>query len=217
MAELSLFSHIPERTVDRQRTGGVGVSVDESFANTERIQLDDHCWIEHVHGWLTGEAEFMALLMRVAAWEQRQRWMFTQMVMEPRLTAEYPVISNSGLPVLTYVAEALSHRYQRTFSRLWMNWYRNNNDGTGWHADRPANQLPEAVIPVLSLGASRRFLIRPNGGGASTVLEAQSGDVIIMGGQTQRHFQHMVPKQKRVTGARLSLNFSVPIENAPLP
>ena len=29
-----------------------------------------------------------------------------------------------------------------------MNWYRDNNDGTGWHADRPANRLDDAVIPV---------------------------------------------------------------------
>ena len=35
-----------------------------------------------------------------------------------------------------------------------MNWYRDNNDGTGWHADRTANKQDEAVIPVLSLQAS---------------------------------------------------------------
>ena len=41
-----------------------------------------------------------------------------------------------------------------------MNWYRDNNDGTGWHADRPVNKLDETIILVLSLRATRRFLIR---------------------------------------------------------
>jgi alkylated DNA repair dioxygenase AlkB len=90
-----------------------------------------------------------------------------------------------------------------------MNWYRDNNDGTGWHADRPANKQPTAVIPVLSLGAARRFLIRPQGGGPSTAIVASGGDLIVMGGRCQRDYEHSVPKQKPLAGARLSLNFSI--------
>ena len=130
-----------------------------------RIQLDDTSWVEHVQGWLAGDAELMAALMEQASWEQRSRWMYTRMVTEPRLTAEYPVIADAPQPVLHYLAEVLSAHYGRPYARLWMNWYRDNNDGTGWHADRPQNKLDEAVIPVLSLGATRRFLIRPEAGG----------------------------------------------------
>jgi len=89
-----------------------------------------------------------------------------------------------------------------------MNWYRDNNDGTGWHADRPANLLNQAVIPVLSLGATRRFLIRPAGGGPSTTIVVHGGDLVVMGGRCQKDYQHSVPKQKQPAGARLSLNFS---------
>jgi len=35
-----------------------------------------------------------------------------------------------------------------------MSWYRDHTDGTGWHADRPADRLDRAVIPVLSLDFS---------------------------------------------------------------
>jgi alkylated DNA repair dioxygenase AlkB len=193
---------------DRARTGGLAVAVDASFGTIERIKLDETSWIEHVRGWLTGEDVLMPALMKEASWEQRSRWMFTRVVEEPRLTAEYPIIQDAPQPVLRYIADALGEHYERPFTRLWMNWYRDNEDGTGWHADRPALEAEEAVIPVLSLGASRKFLIRPTRGGRSTSIIAHGGDLIVMGGRCQRDYQHMVPKQKLTAGARVSLNFS---------
>jgi alkylated DNA repair dioxygenase AlkB len=137
--------------------------------------------------------------------------MYTRMVAEPRLTAEYPVIADAPQPVLHYLTEVLSAHYGRPYARLWMNWYRDNNDGTGWHADRPQNKLDEAVIPVLSLGATRRFLIRPEAGGPSTTIVTHGGDLVVMGGRGQKDYRHSVPKQKQSAGARLSLNFSIAV------
>lgn len=76
------------------------------------------------------------------------------------------------------------------------------------------DKLDEAVIPVLSLGATRRFLIRPRGGGPSKTIVAHGGDLVVMGGRCQKDYQHSVPKQKQPTGARLSLNFSAPVQPA---
>jgi alkylated DNA repair dioxygenase AlkB len=137
--------------------------------------------------------------------------MYTRMVEEPRLTAEYPVIADAPQPVLHYLTGVLSAHYGRPYTRLWMNWYRDNSDGTGWHADRPANRLDETVLPVLSLGATRRFLIRPADGGQSTTIVTHGGDLVVMGGRCQKDYQHSVPKQKQPAGARLSLNFSTKI------
>ena len=136
MIEQTLFSLAGTPDFDLERTGGLRVAVDQTFATTTRIQLDDTSWVDHVQGWLAGDAELMEALMEQADWEQRSRWMYTRTVVEPRLTAEYPVIADAPLPVLHYLTEALSTRYQRPYARLWMNWYRDNADGTGWHADR---------------------------------------------------------------------------------
>jgi alkylated DNA repair dioxygenase AlkB len=163
---------------------------------------------------MAGDGELMDVLMHQAQWEQRSRWMYTRMVTEPRLTAEYPVIADAPQPVLHYLADVLSAHYGRPYTRLWMNWYRDNNDGTGWHADRPANRLDETVIPVLSLGAPRRFLIRPAGGGQGRAIEAHSGDLIVMGGRCQTDYVHSVPKQKKAAGARLSQNVSTLVAEA---
>ncbi|MGW5248311.1 alpha-ketoglutarate-dependent dioxygenase AlkB [Streptomyces sp. NPDC004129] len=195
---------------DRTRTGGLDEVADPDFSTATRIHLDATSWVDYVQGWLAGDDVLMRLLMEQAVWEQRSRWMYTRTVEEPRLTAEYPVIADAPQPVLTYLADTLSAHYRRPYTRLWMNWYRDNNDGTGWHADRPANKLDEAIIPVLSLGATRRFLIRPVPGGASRALVVHGGDLVVMGGRCQRDYQHMVPKQKQPAGPRLSLNFSGP-------
>lgn len=89
-----------------------------------------------------------------------------------------------------------------------MNLYRDHDDGTGWHADRPANRPGTAIVPVLSPGATRRFLIRPVSGGHSTVLSPAGGDLIVMGGRCQKDCRHCVPKQKTPAGPRSSLNFT---------
>jgi alkylated DNA repair dioxygenase AlkB len=213
MTEQPLFPMAGPLEPDLKRTGGLQVAADETFSTAVRIQLDETSWVDHVQGWLAGDGELMETLMEQAAWEQRSRWMYTRMVAEPRLTAEYPVIAAAPQPVLGYLAEVLSAHYGRPYTRLWMNWYRDNNDGTGWHADRPADRLDEAVIPVLSLGATRRFLIRPGGGPSKTIV-THGGDLVVMGGRCQKDYQHSVPKQKQPAGARLSLNFSVPVPPA---
>lgn len=191
-----------------EAAGGLPVVVDGTFAAARRVWLDGTSWVDHVPGWLSGDHALMDLLREVGRWEQRSRWMYDRKVLEPRLTAEFPVIADAPHPVFGYLAGALSRHYATPYSRLWMNWYRDHDDGTGWHADRPADKLPEATIPVLSLGATRRFLIKPTTGGSSTGFTVAGGDLIVMGGRCQRDWQHMVPKQKAAAADRMSLNFS---------
>jgi alkylated DNA repair dioxygenase AlkB len=210
----TLFQAADPPEADPERAGGLKVAADESFSAATRIQLDETSWVDSVPGWLAGDGELMGVLMDQADWEQRSRWMYTRMVDEPRLTAEYPRIADAPLPALRYLAGVLAARYEVRYTRLWMNWYRDNRDGTGWHADRPADKLDDAVIPVLSLGAPRRFLIRPAGGGPSQAIAAHGGDLVVMGGRCQKDYQHSVPKQRQAAGARLSLNFSAPVAGA---
>ena len=63
-------------------------------------------------------------------------------------------------------------------------------------------------VPVLSLGATRRFLIKPVEGGKSVSLAVASGDLVVMGGRAQRDWRHSVPKQATPAGPRISINFA---------
>jgi alkylated DNA repair dioxygenase AlkB len=179
----------------------------DAFDRAVEHRLDDRSWITHVPGFVIGHGQLLAALSTLAGWEQRRRWMYNRVVDEPRLTAEYVDLATAPATVVE-LAATLSKRLGVPYDRVWMNWYRDHTDGTGWHADRPANKAPTAVVPVLSLGAPRRFLVRPAGAGSSTVFTPAGGDLIIMAGRCQRDWQHCVPKQKTAAGARMSLNFS---------
>ncbi|BBY24793.1 alpha-ketoglutarate-dependent dioxygenase AlkB [Mycobacterium stomatepiae] len=189
---------------DETLTSAVDIA---AFENATEHRLDEQSWITHVPGFLTGHMRLVDELATLDVWEQRQRWMYDRMVDEPRLTGEYADLT-AAPALLAGLAATLGERLGVPYDRIWMNWYRDHHDGTGWHADRPANQVPTAIVPVLSLGPPRRFLLRPIGGGPSTVFTPAGGDLIIMQGRCQRDWQHCVPKQKTPAGARISLNFS---------
>jgi alkylated DNA repair dioxygenase AlkB len=187
---------------------GLEPAVDVEFSTARRIDLDATSWLEHVPGWLQGSDQLFEELLAAAPWEQRNRWMYTRRVVEPRLTAEYPTIAEAPHLMLHTVAAALTSHYGVDYTSLWINLYRHDQDSTGWHGDLIGKVQEESVVPVLSLGATRRFLIRPVDGGRSTVLQPAAGDLVVMHGRSQRDWRHCVPKQTKQAGPRISVNFS---------
>jgi alkylated DNA repair dioxygenase AlkB len=203
------------REIDLSRLAGTQVglfdslptAVDARFSRAQRQDLDETSWIEYVPTWLTGsDALFRELLAR-APWEQRTRWMYTREVDEPRLTAQYPRVSMAPSHVLREVAASLTRRYHCAYRSLWINLYRDEHDSTAWHGDRIGRVTPDCVVPVLSLGSTRTFLIRPAAGGPSVTFRPAAGDLIVMGGRCQVDWRHSVPKQATPAGARISINF----------
>jgi hypothetical protein len=186
--------------------GGGDLALDETFASAERRALDATSWVEFVPGWISGNEKLLESVVAGSSFEQHKRWMFTRFVDEPRLTGECRDIEAHAEPFLAAVAKALSTRYGVTYDSIWMNLYRDERDGTGWHGD-PSLQRGTAIVPVLSLGATRRFLLRSRAGGRSIVMAPSGGDLVVMGGRCQVDWQHCVPKQFRGAGMRVSLNF----------
>jgi alkylated DNA repair dioxygenase AlkB len=182
-------------------------TVDRTFASARRTALDAHSWVEHIPEWLCRHDVLFESLAGVGGWEQRRRWMYERMLDEPRLTAEYPILADAPVPLLRTIGAVLSEHYSVLYDNAWLNLYRDHNDSTSWHADRPASVREESVVPVLSLGDTRRFLVRRREGGPSRVFVAVGGDLIVMGGRCQRDWVHSVPKETRSAGARISVNF----------
>jgi alkylated DNA repair dioxygenase AlkB len=182
------------------------VAVDATFARAVRTPLDAASWVEHVPGWMSGAALVFDELARVVPWKQHRRELYGQWFLEPRLTAEYRDLGDAPQP-LRAAAAALSRHYGVRYDSLWLNLYRDGRDSTGWHRDRFSCRRPECVVPVLSLGAPRRFLVKPRQGGASFGWTPRSGDLVVMGGRSQQDFVHGVPKSAGPASARISVNF----------
>jgi alkylated DNA repair dioxygenase AlkB len=183
------------------------IAFDVSFATAKRSALDAHSWIEVVPGWMSGSHILFERLTTAVPWKQRDRKLFEQVVPEPRLTAEYRNLRNVPDKALVDAAHALSQHYGVVYDSLWLNFYRDGQDSTGWHRDRFSCRRPECIVPVLTLGATRRFLTKPRAGGNSVAFKPGSGDLIVMGGRSQEDWVHGVPKEPGVLEPRISINF----------
>src|SRR4051812_49998010 len=72
---------------------------DVTFAGLERLQLDEHSWVDHCPGWLTGSDAVFAALAQEARWQQRTVHMYQREVLEPRLTAGWATdAADAGTP-----------------------------------------------------------------------------------------------------------------------
>ncbi len=108
----------------------------------------------------------------------------------------------------------LADRYQRDFDGGWAALYRDGSDSVAWHGDSIGRFRGDAVVAVLSVGAERRFGLRPDpkrsrGERSNYAWRLGSGDMVVMGGACQRDWQHAVPKMA-TAGPRISIQFRSP-------
>jgi alkylated DNA repair dioxygenase AlkB len=183
-------------------------SVDRSFGRLTRIELDRESWVDHCPEWMSGADLAFEELLRDHNWNQRKRWMYDRMVDEPRLTSwqTFEEPSATASEWVEDARESLSERYGLRFDSVGINLYRDGGDSVAWHRDRIPPEITDPVVALVSLGEPRTFLLRPVGGGRSRPFKLGRGDLFVTGGQTQRRFEHSVPKVK-ASGPRISLAF----------
>jgi alkylated DNA repair dioxygenase AlkB len=190
----------------------LALAIDDSFTTAKRIALDGRSWVDVVPGWVSGSRILLDRLTTTVPWRQHDRRMFDQVFREPRLTAEYRSLHRVPERALLDAVGALSRHYGVAYDSLWLNLYRDGQDSTGWHRDRFSCQRTECIVPVLTLGATRRFLIKPRHGGNSIAFRPRSGDLIVMGGRSQEDWVHSVPKDPGIVELRISVNFQSSVQ-----
>jgi alkylated DNA repair dioxygenase AlkB len=151
------------------------------------------------------------------AWAQESMMMFGHRVAFPRLTAWYgdpgAAYTYSGVrnepqpwtPLLRELRDRAAAVAGARFNSVLLNRYRDGRDGMGWHADDERELAP--VIASLSVGAVRTFELRHRADRERIALPLGSGSLIVMAGDTQRHWMHRVPKNPHAQGERINLTF----------
>ncbi len=182
-----------------------------------RHQLDPCCWVDRVEGFLDGADALFDEVEHGFEWEQGRRLMYGTWHDEPRLTARHELDDAVVPEVLGPTVAALEERYQRRFTGLFCNFYRSGRDGVAWHGDRIGRQVVDPLVAIISLGGARWFAMRDTSGSSDPQRWLlHGGDLLVMGGATQHHWEHSVPKS--ATGPpRISLTTRAgwPEERAP--
>jgi alkylated DNA repair dioxygenase AlkB len=139
----------------------------------------------------------------------------TLWVGDPGTRYTYSGIVNEPAPfdfALARLRDILHKTFGRDFNSCLVNVYRDGNDSVGYHADNEHELGPNPFIVSISIGETRRFLVKENcrqfdeKPQTETVL-LESGDLCIMKGDFQSKYLHSVPKTKQSCGLRFNLTF----------
>ncbi len=198
------------------------MTVRELFPTNGEIIALPGAMLRFVPHWL-GQAEADALfacLLEEVPWENHRIRMFGRLVDSPRLScwmgdagAEYRYsgahfIPRPWSPELQALCERVGRASGALFNSVLLNRYRNGRDAMGWHSDDEPELGREPVIASVSLGASRRFLLKRRDGQAERQrLALTHGSLLVMAGRTQHEWLHALPRTARPVGERINLTF----------
>jgi len=181
-----------------------------------------------IEGWLAlDEADaLLAQLLAAIPWENHRIRIFGREVASPRLSCWI------GDPDTSYVysgarfeprpwpasLSSLRERVEQAcgarFNSVLANLYRNGDDAMGWHSDDEPELGERPVIASLSLGAERRFRLRPRRPRGEPArredirsLVLRHGSLLRMAGDTQRRYRHDLPRVRGLDAPRLNLTF----------
>lgn len=186
----------------------------------ERITLDGGD-LGYLATWQTPVAadQWLTALRAEIPWSTHQVRIYGRSITSPRLSSWHgdpdASYAYSGTrhqphpwtPVLSQIADSLQETLGQRFNGVLVNRYRDGNDSMGWHADNEPELGPEPLIASISLGAPRRFCLKHQGTGQRLQLTLAHGSLLLMAGQTQRHWRHALPKERGVDRERINLTF----------
>ena len=113
-------------------------------------------------------------------------------------------------PALTALRAQIEAACGARFNSVLANLYRSGLDSMGWHSDDEPELGRHPVIASLSLGAVRRFRLKPRrqeNAGDVCAMELGHGSLLRMAGDTQRLYLHSLPKTSASIGPRINLTF----------
>jgi alkylated DNA repair dioxygenase AlkB len=191
------------RQLDLFATGAP--AFDAELSARKRITLAHGAWVDHVPGWVQGHDALFDALEQGLPWRHETMKMYDKTVTVPRLLASVPA-TGAGQPLIGEMRAALSAHYAEDFVFSTAALYRDGHDSVAFHGDTTARDMIEALVATVSLGAPRRFVMRPTEGGDSISLQLGRGDLVVMGGTCQRTWRHGIPKVAHA-GPRIALMF----------
>ncbi|MDX1602522.1 MAG: alpha-ketoglutarate-dependent dioxygenase AlkB [Salinimicrobium sediminis] len=136
---------------------------------------------------------------RKTAWYGKEEYEYTYSKMTKKARLWIPEL----LPVKQKVEEVTG----LTFNSCLLNLYQSGEEGMSWHSDAEAELGKHPAIASVSLGVQRKFVLKHKASAEKIELQLEPGSLLLMAGETQQHWQHSLPKTKKVKEPRINLTF----------
>lgn len=187
------------------------------FTNT--ISFDGNAsYLSHFYS-ATQANELLNKLLNEVELKQGHIYLFGKEILEPRLKAWYgdkeiyyrysgaSHKSKLWTPTLLKIKKDIEEKCELKFNSVLVNLYRSGEDYMGPHQDNEKELGQNPVIASLSLGAERDFIFKHKKTKEKVSLSLESGSLLLMRGELQKHWSHALPKRLKEKQARLNLTF----------
>lgn len=161
---------------------------------------------------------FQALLKDVA-WRCDQAVIFGKHIETKRKVAwyadrpfsyTYSNITKQALiwtPKLLALKALVEQKTAESYNSCLLNLYHNGSEGMAWHSDGEKELKEQGAIASFTLGATRKFSFKHKQTKEVVSLDLKPGSLLVMKGETQKHWLHRLPPTKKVQEARINLTF----------
>src|SRR5262245_54452484 len=126
------------------------------------------------------------------------------------LRYSYSGLSHLGtgwLPELEEIKKEVEAASGATFNSLLLNFYRDGKDSIGFHTDAEPELGENPVVVTVSFGSVREFVLKHKSTKETLKYRLDHGSLLVMGGTSQHHWLHALPKTEEEVGERISLTF----------
>ena len=159
-------------------------------------------------------------ILQETPWQQDDIILFGKKIPQPRLTALFgdqgltytysklTLNANKWNTPLMFLKNEIENKTQLQFNAALLNFYRNENDSNGWHADNEKELGLDPIVASLSLGETRVFQLKHNTKtDIKKSIDLKHGSLILMKEGSQLHYKHQIPKSSKMKKPRINITF----------
>ncbi len=168
----------------------------------------------------TTEADsYFSALMKEIDWRRDQAIIFGKHIETKRKVAwyadhpfnyTYSNVTKYALPWtqnLLVLKRLVEQQSGESYNSCLLNLYHSGEEGMAWHSDGETDLKENAAIASLTLGAIRKFSFKHKQNKEVVSLMLKAGSLLVMKGETQKHWLHRLPPTKKVLEPRINLTF----------